>query len=178
MRPKMRSLGIFKTKRRRAVRVSRFTRMLVPNPNKAFQSPGTQILGLAVVVIVCFLFFMSMCGLGQCGKNFCGVRDPPEDPSLGLDHFEAHFLKFRKVRAHTIRRDKALVTAIISLTHSGVDANFCGHAGDDELLDSTVLENGVEVRRPKSSFARLVNNRFASDRIEFRDDVMALLSAN
>ncbi len=58
MRPKTRLSGIFSTKRRSAVRVSRLTRMLVPKPNNAFQSPGTQILGLAVVVIGLFPVFV------------------------------------------------------------------------------------------------------------------------
>src|SRR5580698_7910881 len=42
MRPKTRESGIFNTKRSSDVSVSRLTRMLVPKPNKAFQSPGTQ----------------------------------------------------------------------------------------------------------------------------------------
>ena len=44
------SSGIFSTKRSRPVSTSRLTRMLVPNPKKAFQSPGTQSFGLAGVV--------------------------------------------------------------------------------------------------------------------------------
>src|SRR4051794_10494854 len=38
--------GICSTKRSNALSVSKFTRMLVPNPKKAFQSPGTQSNGL------------------------------------------------------------------------------------------------------------------------------------
>src|SRR5690349_1994359 len=52
--PKTRSSGIFSTKRRSAVRVRRFTRMLVPKPKKAFQSPGTHSLGLKAVFMVVF----------------------------------------------------------------------------------------------------------------------------
>src|SRR5258706_10241692 len=47
MRPKTRSAGICRTNRSRPVSVSRLTRMLVPKPKKAFQSPGTQSAGLA-----------------------------------------------------------------------------------------------------------------------------------
>src|SRR5262245_29666340 len=48
MRPKTIGSGIFNTNRSSAVSVSRFTRMLVPNPKNAFQSPGTQSFGLNV----------------------------------------------------------------------------------------------------------------------------------
>src|SRR6267143_6978199 len=51
MRPNTRSSGIFNTKRNSAVSVSRLTRMLVPKPKKAFQSPGTQIFGLLMAFI-------------------------------------------------------------------------------------------------------------------------------
>ena len=46
MRLNTRSAGICSTKRSRPDSVSRLTRMLVPNPKNAFQSPGTQSLGL------------------------------------------------------------------------------------------------------------------------------------
>src|SRR5262245_60069068 len=45
MRPNTSASGIFSTKRSSAVSVSVLTRMLVPKPKKAFQSPGTQSFG-------------------------------------------------------------------------------------------------------------------------------------
>ncbi len=42
MRPKTRLSGIFSTKRSRPVSTSMLTRMLVPKPKKAFQSPGVH----------------------------------------------------------------------------------------------------------------------------------------
>src|SRR4249920_116717 len=42
MRPKTSESGIFSTKRKRPVSTSMFTRMLVPNPKNAFQSPGVH----------------------------------------------------------------------------------------------------------------------------------------
>ena len=55
MRPKTSASGIFSTKRSRPVSTSTLTRMLVPNPKKAFQSPGTQRRSLrgAVIAEVC-----------------------------------------------------------------------------------------------------------------------------
>jgi hypothetical protein len=46
------SSGIFNTNRRRAVKVSKLTRIFVPKPKKAFQSPATQSLGLVIVVVI------------------------------------------------------------------------------------------------------------------------------
>ena len=49
MRPNTSSSGIFSTKRSSPVSMSRLTRMLVPKPKNAFQSPGTQSFGLLVL---------------------------------------------------------------------------------------------------------------------------------
>ena len=55
MRPKTIESGILMTKRNRPVSTSMLTRMLVPKPKKAFQSPGVQSVGLKVVVVaICF----------------------------------------------------------------------------------------------------------------------------
>ena len=45
MRPNTIASGIFSTKRNRPVSTSMLTRMLVPKPKNAFQSPGVQIFG-------------------------------------------------------------------------------------------------------------------------------------
>src|SRR3954471_20266999 len=45
MRPKTSESGIFSTKRKRPVSTSMLTRMLVPNPKNAFQSPGVHSTG-------------------------------------------------------------------------------------------------------------------------------------
>src|SRR6266508_2362831 len=57
MCPKTKSSGIFRTKRSRAVSVSRLTRMFVPKPKNVFQSPGVHSVGCAVVMgcLVCRL---------------------------------------------------------------------------------------------------------------------------
>ncbi len=52
MRPNTIASGILSTKRSSPVSTSRFTRMLVPNPKKAFQSPGVHQLGVFVVIVV------------------------------------------------------------------------------------------------------------------------------
>jgi hypothetical protein len=50
MRPNTIESGIFSTKRNRPVSTSMLTRMLVPKPNRAFQSPGVHNTGLKVDV--------------------------------------------------------------------------------------------------------------------------------
>ena len=52
MRPNTSESGIFSTKRSSAVSVSMLTRMLVPKPKKAFQSPGAHRIGLPDVAVV------------------------------------------------------------------------------------------------------------------------------
>ena len=50
MRPNTSESGIFSTKRNSPVSTSMLTRMLVPKPNSAFQSPGVHKAGLKVDV--------------------------------------------------------------------------------------------------------------------------------
>ncbi len=52
MRPNTMASGIFSTKRSRPVSTSMLTRMLVPKPKKAFQSPGVQKFGLNVFALL------------------------------------------------------------------------------------------------------------------------------
>src|SRR5262245_48846843 len=55
MRPNTSESGILSTKRKRPVSTSMLTRMLVPNPKKAFQSPAVQMVGrraLSVVIVI------------------------------------------------------------------------------------------------------------------------------
>src|SRR5882757_584665 len=52
MRPKTSESGIFSTKRNRPVSTSMLTRMLVPNPKNAFQSPGVHRVGRLVLDVI------------------------------------------------------------------------------------------------------------------------------
>src|SRR3954447_3755638 len=51
IRPKTIASGILMTKRSRPVSTSMLTRMLVPKPKNAFQSPGVQSAGLLAVIV-------------------------------------------------------------------------------------------------------------------------------
>jgi hypothetical protein len=47
--------------------------MLVPKPKKAFQSPGTQILGFMVVVMGSAFYFTVEVSFGGCGIRSGGA---------------------------------------------------------------------------------------------------------
>src|SRR3954467_6765283 len=138
MRPNTSESGIFSTKRNRPVSTSMLTRMLVPKPKNAFQSPDVHNAGLnsdlpAVPVNVPMT-------LPLCGRNLHRlqdrgrVRDPAEDAALGLDHLQAHLVKFGEVGCAAVGDDDAAIAAVIGLAHGGVDAHFSGDAAHQEIL--------------------------------------------
>jgi hypothetical protein len=71
MRPNTRLSGIFSTKRNRPVKTSILTRMLVPNPKKAFQSPGVHNTGLksALTTVPVPLVLIVMLPLPDCSTS-------------------------------------------------------------------------------------------------------------
>ena len=164
------SSGIFSTKRSSAVSVSRLTRMLVPKPKNAFQSPATQMLRFRSSVIVT--------SPSSAARMRVGVRDPAEDAALRGDHLQPHRLELRKVRADAVLRHQAVVAAVVGLAHGGVDADLGGDAGHDELRDAAILENGVQIGGEEGALARLVDHRLARQRVQLGDDVVSGLAAH
>src|SRR5258708_39336317 len=102
MRPKTSSSGIFRTKRNRPVSVRTLTRMLVPKPKKAFQSPGTHRRGLAVVMVVFPAVVVARADSAERRENFLRMRDPAEDAVLGLDPGEGRGMEIRGIRGHAV----------------------------------------------------------------------------
>src|ERR1700730_3072204 len=78
MRPNTSASGIFSTKRRSAVSVSMLTRMLVPKPKNAFQSPVVHNIGryVDVEVAICGLPSIKSAGLPAKGADVFGIRLP------------------------------------------------------------------------------------------------------
>src|SRR5580704_10176637 len=78
MRPNTSASGIFSTKRRSAVSVSMLTRMLVPKPKNAFQSPVVHNIGryVEVEVAICGLPSIKGTGLPAKGADVYGIRLP------------------------------------------------------------------------------------------------------
>jgi len=87
MRPKTSESGIFSTNRNRPVSTSMLTRMLVPNPKNAFQSPETHRVGLfmyAVVAVATILSPLMICPISRTGSPGCGfVRSHANDMPAG-----------------------------------------------------------------------------------------------
>src|SRR5580700_394095 len=128
MRPNTSVSGIFSTKRNSPVSTSMLTRMLVPKPKKAFQSPGVHNAGLkpavpVVLVLIVMLLLSDCLGLRcHCLENRGRVADPAEDATLGLDHFQAHLVEFGEIGSAAIGQHDAAVAAVVGLAHGAVDA--------------------------------------------------------
>src|SRR2546423_12398777 len=116
MRRKTRSSGILRTKRRRPLKTSRLTKMFVPKPKKAFQSPGVQIDGFLAIIVVSPSV--------ESSEHSFRIRHPAEDAALGLDHAQRDLVKFGKVRSAAVARDDAAVTAVVRLANRGVHAHL------------------------------------------------------
>src|SRR5207342_881291 len=116
MRPKTSSGGILSTNCKRPVSTRRLTRMLVPKPKSAFQSPGVQSLGPVVPIVAVFAISLIPCSgrradaLERPGEGVA-VADPAEDAALGLDHLEADAVEFREVGGAGVAERHAAVAA-------------------------------------------------------------------
>ncbi len=66
MRPNTSESGIFSTNRNRPVSTSILTRMLVPKPKKAFQSPGVQMVGRNVSARIVSVVITRSCLFAGC----------------------------------------------------------------------------------------------------------------
>ena len=87
-------------------------------------------------------------------------------------------MKIGKVRPDAVLEHEAVIAAIVGLAHRGVDADLGRYAGDDELLDAPVLQDGVEIRSVKGALAGLVDDRFAGLGIKLGNDVVTGLAAH
>ena len=84
IRPKTISSGTFRTKRSRAVNVSKLTRMLVPKPKNAFQSPGTQSFGFVVVVFIGGLISPDLAFYARAARILSEWETHPKIPPWAL----------------------------------------------------------------------------------------------
>src|SRR5579871_2990655 len=110
MRPNTRSSGILSTKRSNPVSTSRLTRMLVPKPKNAFQSPAThrrgrKAAGAAWVAIGGPSFVIGLCYrplLWERVDQLARAADPAEDPALRTDHVERGGMELGEVGRHAV----------------------------------------------------------------------------
>jgi len=80
-----------------------------------------------------------------------------------------------EIRRHAVTEHDAFIAAVIGLANGRVHAHLERDAANDERLDAAIDENLVQVRGVKGALARLVDDRFAGDRINLIDDVVPLL---
>ena len=188
MRPNTSESGIFSTKRNSPVSTSMLTRMLVPKPNSAFQSPGVHNAGLKVdvpavpVVLVLIIIPLLLPFLESPVKAPCSTAaefgDPAENAALGLDHLQAHLVEFGKVGCAAVRQHHAAIAAVVGFAHGGVDADLGGDAADQQILDAVALQHVAEFGGVERALARLVDHDLAVERIQLGNDVVAGLAAN
>src|SRR5215472_10355550 len=104
MRPNTSESGIFSTNRSSPVSTSMLTRMLVPKPKNAFQSPETHNAGR--FAIAAFMMLFRSCGSpsisGKRGQHRLRRRHPAEDAALSLDHGQPRVMKLGKVRGAAV----------------------------------------------------------------------------
>jgi hypothetical protein len=77
MRPNTSESGIFSTNRSRPVSTSILTRILVPNPKNAFQSPGVHSAGLKPDFSAAMLVLIVMLPLPDCLKSPLSLPQEP-----------------------------------------------------------------------------------------------------
>ena len=82
-------------------------------------------------------------------------------------------MELREIGATAVFEHEAVVAAVVGFPHRGVDADLRRHAGDDELLDVLVLQDGVQVGGVERALARLVDDRLAGLGIKLGNDVVA-----
>src|SRR5260370_4431674 len=175
----MRESGIFRTKRSRPVSVSTLTRMLVPKPKKAFQSPGTTSFALlSAIIAACTISTPSErdCRrhadptgrLRDCLDQRRRLADPAENATLGLDHPQPDGMKFREVGAAAILQHEAVIAAVIGLAHRRVDADLRRDAGHHQLPYAAMPQGGARGGGEECALAGLVNDRLPTVEGELR----------
>src|SRR5258708_14518846 len=106
------SSGILSTKRKSPLKTSRFTRMLVPNPKYAFQSPGVHRAGFFSVVIGSSFALARACPSVHGAENPSRIGFPPENAPLCFDHAQSHLVELVGGRAAASARHEAAVPSI------------------------------------------------------------------
>ena len=87
-------------------------------------------------------------------------------------------MELREIGSHAVFEHEAVVTTVIGFADCGVDADFRGDAGDDELFDAAMLKDCVQIGGVKRALAGLVDHRLSGHRVELRDDVVPGFAAH
>ena len=87
-------------------------------------------------------------------------------------------MELGEIGADAVFEHEAVVAAVVSLPHRGVDADLGRHPGDDELLHVPVLQDGVQIGGVERALAGLVDDRLAGLGIKLGNDVVAGFAAH
>src|SRR4029079_4762152 len=111
--------------------------------------------------------------------NECrGIGHGSEDTTLHRDHLQRGAIIAVIGRASTIGEHQTLIAAIVGIAHRGVNANVGGDSTKHDVLNSAPAKKKIQICRIEGSFSRLVDNRFAFERRQFRYDFPAWLTTN
>jgi hypothetical protein len=106
------------------------------------------------------------------------IADPAENAALGLDHFQAHLVKFRKIGRAAVGQHDTAIATVVALAHRGVNADLRRDPADQQVLDGVPAQHGAEAGSIEGALARLVDDDLARERVERRNDVMSGFSAD
>src|ERR1700733_8348115 len=81
-------------------------------------------------------------------------------------------------RGTAVFQKQTFVTAIVRFTHGGVNAHVGGDASENDVGNSALAENQIQIRCAERAFARFVDDRFALFGIKFGNDVPAGFAAH
>ena len=74
--------------------------------------------------------------------------------------------------------ERAAAAAVVGLAKRCLDADFSGHAGDEEVRYAAGTQLGVQRRAVERALARFVQNQLARDGSHFRHNRIARFSSN
>ena len=148
----------FKRERRRGLNLAGGVRRLFPGSHRQLAKPRRARHGRHRV---------------ERGTHRVARSGGSEHPALHVHHLDRRRVVPRVGGAGAVFEQEALVPAVVSLAHRGVDADVGGDAAEDDTLDPTRAEDQVQVRRAERTFPWLVHHVLPRERVELGDEIPA-----
>jgi len=73
-----------------------------------------------------------------------------------------------------VGEQQTLKAEVVGVAHGGVHTDIGRHSAQDQIANVTSAEDQVEVGADERALPRLVDNRLASNRVQFGDRVLSL----
>jgi hypothetical protein len=87
-------------------------------------------------------------------------------------------MQMRMRRGAGVGNRYAAITSIHGIAQGGMHAHLGRHTRNDELLDSALLQDPLQLGAMESVVARFVHHRLAGSRREFRDQIVTVFPSN